>query len=436
MTHAGIACAGEAYDYSRPMAWPRIGERYMREYARAMEIHRSDPQRVGTITCAAGGRTVPDMCLIHFLSMCDDTGLMQHAIRSVPDRSHGYCVDDNARALLLACALNASGEQSLSEGLIVCLAAFIQHAWNPATGRFRNFMGYDRRWLEDSGSEDSHGRALWALGECARSDTRESRRSWATALFAEAAQAVQGFHSPRAWAFTLLGLEAIRLAGPPDSRNVELQHQLASKLMALLGAVESADWVWFEDSLAYDNARLAQALIATGVSTGRQSYLAAGLASLRWLMVLQTAPGGVYRPVGSQSFGNPRQQPHAFDQQPLEATATIAACVAAWHASGDPIWRAHATRAFDWFLGGNDLSICLIDLETGSCCDGLHPGRANENRGGESVVSYLLGLAQIRHLDRSIAQTRNTGPITGAAVSNVTELKQRSRHLDTEHIFQ
>ncbi len=276
-----------------------------------------------------------------------------------------------------------------------------------------------------SGSEDSHGRTLWALGQCAHSDNSESRRSWAAALFSKAALSAAALRSPRAWAFTLLGLEAYRATDPLDAMAAELQHELAGRLMALLAAVETPDWVWFEETLAYDNARLSQALISAGISTGRQSYIAAGLRSLRWLMTLQTAPSGVFRPVGSQSFGDLRRQPRAFDQQPLEATATIAACLAAWSAEGDPEWRAHAVRAFAWFLGSNDLSISLIDLETGSCCDGLHPGRANENRGAESVVSYLLGLAQIRRLDRF-----------GAATPKFSELPQQLRHFDTEYVLQ
>jgi glycosyltransferase involved in cell wall biosynthesis len=426
----------EAYAYSRTMTWPHIGERYMGEFARAMENHRSDSRRSSAARLPASKRIVPDMCLTHFMSMCDDTGLIQHALHSVPDRSHGYCVDDNARALLLACALNTPGEEPLSEGLTGRLAAFVQHAWNPETRRFRNFMGFDRRWLEDSGSEDSHGRTLWALGQCAYSDARAPRRSWAAALFSEAAPSAQDFRSPRAWAFTLLGLEAFRISDPLNPRAMEWQHQLAGRLMALLAAVETPDWVWFEDSLAYDNARLPQALIAAGTSTGRQSYIAAGLRSLRWLMALQTAPSGVFRPVGSQGFGDRRQQPRAFDQQPLEATATIAACLAAWHADGDPAWRAHAVRAFAWFLGSNDLSISLIDLETGSCRDGLHPGRANENRGAESVVSYLLGLAQIRRLDRFVAETGEIGTTAGAAALKFAELPQHLRHFDTEYVLQ
>jgi glycosyltransferase involved in cell wall biosynthesis len=426
----------EAYAYSRSMTWPHIGERYMDEYGRAVESHRSEARRSRAAKFPVSKRIVPDMCVTHFRSMCDDTGLIQHAIHSVPDRSHGYCVDDNARALLLACALNTPGEEPFPEWLSARLAAFVQHAWNPDTRRFRNFMAFDRRWLEDSGSEDSHGRTLWALGQCAHSDASASRRAWAAALFSEAAPSAAGFDSPRAWAFTLLGLEAFRISDPLESRAVELQQLLAGKLMALLAAVETPDWVWFEDRLAYDNARLSQALIVTGISMGRQSYVAAGLRSLRWLMALQTAPSGVFRPVGSQSFGDRRRQPRAFDQQPLEATATIAACLAAWQAQVDPTWRAHAVRAFAWFLGSNDLSLSLIDLETGSCCDGLHPGRVNENRGAESVVSYLLGLAQIRRLDRFVAVGGETGKTIGAQSPEFTDLPQQLRHFDTEHVLQ
>jgi len=336
----------------------------------------------------------------YFLSMCDDTGLFQHAVHSVPDRSHGYCVDDNARAMLLACALNSPGEQPLSEVLTARFAAFVQHAWNPDTGRFRNFMGFNRTWLEASGSEDSHARTLWALGETARSDATPSRRQWAAALFAEALSTVETFRSPRAWAFTLLGLGAYCAVAPDDLHAQEIRHSLADRLMSCLASVETPDWVWFEEGLAYDNARLPQALMMTGAATQTPEYVQAGLRSLRWLMTRQTTPAGHFRPVGTAGFGELRQLPRAFDQQPVEATATIAACLTAWRADGDAEWKALATRAFTWFLGSNDLSVALVDPHTGSCRDGLHPDRANENRGGESVVCYLLGLAEIRQLAR------------------------------------
>jgi len=390
-----------AYAASRSMTWERTAERYITVFENARHGHwlkviaRTEPD-----TVAPHNPAVPAMQTGHFLSMCDDTGLFQHAVHSVPDRSHGYCVDDNARALLLACALNEPGEQPLADVLTARFAAFVQHAWNPDTGRFRNFMGFDRTWLEDKGSEDSHGRTLWALGECARKDASPSRRRWAAALFAQAMPTVKTFRSPRASAFTLLGLDAYCTADPGDRHARDIRRVLADRLMLSLASVETPDWKWFEEGLAYDNARLPQALIVTGIATQTPGYVDAGLRSLRWLMTQQTASTGCFRPVGTASFGELRKSPRAFDQQPVEATATIAACLTAWRANGDAEWKSIATNVFAWFLGSNDLSVALVDVTTGSCRDGLHPDRANENRGGESVVCYLLGLAEIRQLAR------------------------------------
>ncbi len=401
-----------AYASSRSMTWERTAERYLaifesvvKEYCPKVVV------RLETRGAAITDGGPPEMRLDHFLSMCDDTGLFQHAVHSVADRSHGYCVDDNARALLLACALNSPDEWCLPEALTSRFAAFVQHAWNPDTKRFRNFMGFDRRWLDDAGSEDSHGRTLWALGTCARDDASAARRQWASTLFLEALPAVEAFRSPRAWAFALLGLNAYSPAAGPDSRCETIRRLLADRLVSMLLSVETPDWIWFEDGLAYDNARLPQALILTGMSTGLPSYTDAGLRSLRWLTTMQTTPAGHFRPVGTEGFGDKRKAPLAFDQQPLEATATISACLAAWHADGNAEWNADAERAFGWFLGENDLSASLVDLETGSCRDGLHKDRPNENRGGESVVSYLLSLAEIRQLARMNGEKADPVPL-------------------------
>jgi glycosyltransferase involved in cell wall biosynthesis len=401
-----------AYSSSRSMVWERTAERYMEVFDRARRAHplKVIARRNESVILPDSSAT-PPVQLSHFLSMCDDTGLLQHAVCSVPDRAHGYCVDDNARALLVACALNAPGEQRLPETLTSRLAAFVQHAWNPTPKRFRNFLSFDRRWLEDFGSEDCHGRTLWALGECACRDANESRRTWAAALFAEALPAAARFSSPRAWAFALLGLEAYCGVVVKDLYARDLRRLLADRLMSIMASVETRDWVWFEDGLAYDNARLPQALITTGITVGAPGYIAAGLRSLRWLMTLQTSEEGVFRPVGSDSFGDKRAPPRAFDQQPLEAAASISACIAAWRADGDVSWKDDAERAFAWFLGKNDLLSPLVDVGTGSCRDGLHPDRANQNRGGESVVSYLLGLAEIRELARMTGNRSKPAPL-------------------------
>ena len=386
-----------AYASSRSMTWRETAERYLAVFERAREqsIEKILPAAAPSISV---GNAIPELRIAHFLSLCDGTGILQHAVHSVPDRAHGYCVDDNARALLLSSALAQSGDaQLLPEIGTTAFAAFVQHAWNPDTNRFRNFMGYNRQWLEASGSEDSHGRALWALGECARSDAVPSRRKWAAALFKTALPVVETFPSPRSWVFALLGLDAYCTVETGDGVASGMRKLLADRLMALFAANQRKDWPWFEDVLAYDNARFSQALIQTGLATHTPAYIETGLRSLRWLMSIQTASSGCFRPVGSESFGKIRQMPDAFDQQPVEAWATISACLAAHRASdGEEEWSLGADRAFGWFLGKNDLQTSLVDPVTGSCSDGLHPDRANENKGAESVLSYLLGLVEMR----------------------------------------
>ncbi|KAB1087812.1 glycosyltransferase [Neorhizobium galegae] len=401
-----------AYASSRSMTWQRTAERYISLFDDAAP-RRSRPNAV----LSGGNASVhklpaaPEPELAYLLSMCDDTGLFQHAVHSVPDRSHGYCVDDNARALLLAVTLNSSGEKLLPEPLTTRFASFVQHAWNPDKKHFRNFMSFDRRWLEDKGSEDSHGRTLWALGECARSDANASRRSWAAALFAEALPTVEMFRSPRAWAFSLIGLDGYCAAKGEDLVAKRMRRLLADRLVDILARVETEDWVWFEEGLSYDNARLPQALILTGLASETSAYVVAGMRTLRWLITKQTAPAGHFRPIGTDGFSDIRKPPQEFDQQPLEATATISACLAAWRADQSMEWKNEATAAFAWFLGGNDLALTLVDTDTGSCRDGLHRLRVNENRGGESVVSYLLGLIETRRFARISDQPAKLAPL-------------------------
>ncbi len=393
-----------AYAASRSMTWMQTAERYVTAFeTESVNSQPRIPLPVVSIAALRNAHVVPEIRIGHFLSLCDSTGILQHASYSVPDRSHGYCVDDNARALLFSSSLENFGEVQLSNSITASFAAFIQHAWNPATRRFRNFMSYDRRWLEDQGSEDSHGRTLWALGECARKDIDPSRRRWAGALFETALPIVAEFSSPRAWAFTLLGLDAYCGLAGGDALSKRVRGLLADRLMSLISATETKDWIWFEDLLAYDNARLPEALIKTGLATETRRYIEVGVRSLRWLNALQTTPSGHFRPVGTKSFGQFHQKPEAFDQQAVEAAATISACLAAWGADGEAEWQIGALRALEWFLGENDLQTPLIDPETGSCSDGLHSDRCNENKGAESVLSYLLSLVEIRRFKSLIA---------------------------------
>lgn len=392
-----------AYATSRSMTWAQTAKSYLSAFETVCQTGRPGSGRP-----KAAGVSVPDKQLEpfalpelktgHLLAMCDSTGLLQHAVHCVPDRSHGYCVDDNARALLFACELGVNGAPTLPDKLTTRFAAFIQNAWNPDTRRFRNFMSYERRWLEAVGSEDSHGRTLWALGVCAAADRDPSRRGWAANLFKTAVTPVEGFSSPRASAFTLLGLNAYCSAHSDDKVADRLRRMLADRLLSQLHSNRVGSWYWFENVLAYDNARLPQALIETGLATGTRQLTDAGLETLRWLTERQTAPSGCFRPVGSDSFGNIRKEPAQFDQQPLEATATIAACIAAARAEPGQEWLVGAKGAFSWFLGVNDLKIALVDPATGGCFDGLHADRPNRNMGAESVLSFLLALVAVRKI--------------------------------------
>ncbi len=405
-----LALRQRAYAKSRDMVWPQVAKRYITAFESALPRRKLKlvGRAVKRSAFSSDPLALPELRKSHFVAMCDDTGLFQHAIHTIPDRHHGYCVDDNARALLLSCMLSASQEEELHGSLTTRFASFVQHAFNPDNTRFRNFMGYDRRWLEDTGSEDSHGRTLWALGTCARDDADAARRRWAADLFAKALGVSETFNSPRAWAFTLLGLDA-HCVGPEAEK---LRTLLGDRLLSLLINTERQDWVWFEDKLAYDNARLPQALIATGVATKSRAFTDAGLRSLRWLTKMQTSTQGHFRPVGSQSFGRSYSPPLAFDQQPLEAAATISACLAAQQAEQEEFdWHASALQAFRWFTGSNDLGISLVDVQTGCCRDGLHPDRVNENCGGESVLAYLMSLAEIRQLARESGDFPGVAPV-------------------------
>ena len=415
-----LAMAHRAYAASRPMTWACTARRYADTFREA--------SRRGSLRVIAGREMVipapltlpaplsrsrlPEPSTQHFEAMCDDTGLFQHAVRSVPDRLHGYCIDDNARALLLCCTPHSGLDPALAQQLAGRFAAFVQHGWNPDNRRFRNFMSFGRQWLEPMGSEDSHGRTLWALGACAQDRTDPARAHWATDMFEAALPTVLEFTSPRAWAFALLGLDHYCAAHPEAASAALIRGTLARRLEIQLLTAEEQQRIWFEDRLTYDNARLCEALIRTGHATGEAHMVDAGLRSLRWLIGVQTAPAGHFRPVGSQGFMLSRQAPLPFDQQPLEAAATIAACAAAHAVQPGGGWQAEATRAFAWFLGENDVAIPLVDVATGSCRDGLHPDRANENRGAESVLSWLLGLAQMRGFEAEFVRGAGLRPAT------------------------
>ncbi len=312
---------------------------------------------------------------------------------------NSFSIDDNARALIVSTHL---AELELGNGQSLTLAsrylAFISYAFNQENGRFRNFMDYQRNWLEDSGSEDSHGRTLWALGTVLGRSNTIALQSMAGSLFEQALPLILETTSPRAWAFTLVGIHEYLRRFDGDSRASYVRDELAGRLLSLYQNTRSDDWRWYEAELSYCNGVLSQAMLMCGQWIPNQTMTEVGLESLTWLAELQhaDAAGGHFVPIGSNGFYQRHGERARFDQQPVEAQTMVSACLEAYRSTGDERWRTEARHAFEWFLGRNDLNLPLYDPTTGGCRDGLHPDRPNENQGAESTLAFLQTLLELR----------------------------------------
>jgi glycosyltransferase involved in cell wall biosynthesis len=397
-----------AYLFGRAMIWPQVAHRYLESFsrARAERRHFIPPGLAAKALDKTPGE-LPPLKLDHLHHMTDDTGMLQHAIFTVPNYREGYTTDDNARALMVSALLEAVGQSEALE-LASRYLAFIWYAFNPETGRFRNFMDYQRRWLEKGGSDDSHGRALWALGTVLGRSNAPSLQSMAGRVFEQALPAILGTTSPRAWAFALIGIHEYLQRYAGDRRASQVREELAGRLLALYRHHRADDWHWFEPGLTYCNAALPHALLMCGQSIANPAMTEAGLESLTWLASIQRGTAGHFVPIGCNGFYEHGGGRARFDQQPVEAQTMVSACLEAYRLTGDKSWRHEARRAFEWFLGRNDLNLPIYDPMTGGCRDGLHPDRANENQGAESTLAYLQSLLELR-LAETVLLSAETG---------------------------
>jgi len=401
----------KAYQIGREMIWPAVAQRYIESFQRARTERRAAPRSAfAWWTLASRPYNLPPLRLDHIVRMSDGTGIIQHATFNVPNFNEGYCTDDNARAFILCNLLDELGGRPPSENLdrlATSYLAFLSAAMNRETGRFRNFMSHGRQWLEHAGSEDSHARALWAAGTGAGRSRNEGHRKLSAYLFERGLSVVESFSSPRAWAFALLGIHEYLRPLPGHSIAKALREVLTLKLIGLWKNCATENWPWFESSATYENARLCQALLLSGQWMPHAEALKIGLESLGWLASVQKTQAGHFRPIGSNGFYE-RDGAHAyFDQQPVEAQAMISACLEAFRATQDGSWSREAKRAFEWFLGRNDLGLPLYDSSSGGCSDGLHQDRVNENQGAESTLAFHLSIAEMNYAEHLIAPPAN-----------------------------
>ncbi|MEX2580863.1 MAG: glycosyltransferase family 4 protein [Verrucomicrobiales bacterium] len=404
----------DAYAIGRGMIWPAVAERYLEVFRHARAERQATPRAAfADWTLHSRPEALPPRRLDHVIRMSDGTGIFQHAIFNVPNFHEGYCTDDNARAFILCNLLDDLGDRppagnlnKLATGYLGFLAAALDYD----SGRFRNFMSHGRRWLEEAGSEDSHGRALWAAGIGAGRCRDEGHGRLSAQLFERGLPVVGTFSSPRAWAFALLGIhEYLR----HFSRTAEIdgiRKLLVGKLVACWDGCAMEDWPWFEESVTYENARLSQALLLGGQWIPDRTAFRIGLRSLRWLASIQTTQSGCFRPIGSNGFYVKDGTRADFDQQPVEAQGMVSACLEAHRATGDESWLDEAKRAFEWFLGRNDLGIPLYDFISGGCSDGLHEDRVSENQGAESTLAFHLALAEMNAAEQLVSHP-NLSPL-------------------------
>jgi len=400
-----------AYLFARDMVWKSVAQGYMESFSRVRSDRMESPKvQFSARMTHKSLDQLPELKLDHFDQLTDDTGMLQHAIFTIPNRPEGYTTDDNARALVLSVLLEhpetgrplnheVAKPESLGAKSAGLYLSFLEHAMNSAKGRFKNFLRYDRRWNEAVGSEDSHGRGLWALGTVLGRSKDQGLRGAAGRLFEASLPAALEFSSPRAWAYALLGIQEYLGSYPGDRDAQKVRSALSRRLLEMYETIRRPDWKWFENILAYGNARLAQAMLLVGAACSDRRMISVGLESLDWLLAVQRcAVNGHFVPIGSQGFYRQDGQKARFDQQPLEAAGAVSACLQAYRVTGDSRWRKGAWSAFNWFLGDNDLQLPLYDSVTGGCRDGLHPDRANENQGAESTLSFLMALLEMRSL--------------------------------------
>jgi hypothetical protein len=392
----------QAYTYGRTMIWKEAARNYVSLFQDIKQHQEYRPKSaVISKILASRPRELPQPKLDHIMRLTDDTGILQHANYIIPDRDYGYCTDDNARALIAVLMYQeVFSENKEITRLAYVYLSFLHSAFNEETGRFRNFMDYTRVWTEKTGSEDSHGRAVWALGEAASMCDREEIRAFAVGLFKKALPAVGELTSFRAWAFSLKGLHAYQKRYKGDSDVRRMMELLSERLFALYRQNSREDWPWVADTVTYANAIIPQALIMSGQVLHQKEMLHVGLESLAWLVRIQRDPRDWFVPVGNAGWFQRGGEQARFDQQPIEAYHMIEACHEAYLATMDTTWLDHGVRCMEWFFGRNDLNLSLYNHTTGGCCDGLRPDGVNGNQGAESTLAGIMSLLNM-HRTRS-----------------------------------
>jgi len=381
-----------AYDFGKAMIWPQVARRYSEVFEQACATFRAQAVELVPAQRTRMRMSLPEVRLDHLFTLTDDTGILQHSVYMTPNRRHGYCTDDNARALIVTCMAWTLFQDEKVLPLLSTYLSFLHFAHIPEKSKFHNFMSYDRRWLDDDGSDDCQGRALWALGYLVCHAPSDSMARLATELFRSTIRCAESLGGPRSWAFVMLGLHYYLSVERADAAARDTLGGLAHRLCGRFAEYGTDDWPWCEDVVTYDNGRLPQALIIAGVELERPELVERGIDVLKWLIRVQTADEGHLTVIGNDGWMQKNGARARFAQQALEPAALIGACKAAYTASSDRKWLGEMRRCFDWYVGRNDVGRPMVDFRSRGCFDALEPGAINPNEGAESLLSWLLSL--------------------------------------------
>lgn len=375
----------KAYDYGKTITWPKSGDKYI---ALTEQLLSTKPEIIAKTETLIDPLLLPPFSLEHIKHLTDDTGIIQHAKFGIPNLKEGYCMDDNARALLMALMAYRQNKDKLALNLAPIYLSYIHYMQNK-NGTFRNFLSFNRNFLDEVGSEDSFGRTIWALGYLLGNAPNDSYYQTGKLIFFDALPNFEKLQSIRSIANTMLGISYYLKANPSDELMIKRLRNLAGKLIIHYEENSSPDWNWFEPLLAYDNGILPLALLHAAEILNDDTITKIALESMAFLTGI-TLKDGYLSIIGNEKWYKKEGERSIFAQQPLDALAMVLMYHQAFHLTKDIDYLTKLFLCFMWFLGENDLRISLFDFETMGCCDGLESYGVNRNQGAESSLAYLI----------------------------------------------
>ncbi len=386
-----------AYEFGRRMTWSSVANQYRNLFDKAREDRKT--LSADAMTAPTKMRlSLPEVRIDHLYRMTDDTGLLQHAIHGTPNRHHGYSIDDQTRGMIVSAMYHRLFRDRNVLGPFHTYLSYVHYA-KREDGFFRNFMSFDRRWLEDEGdNSDAQGRVMWATGYSVTHPPDRQSRMLCRKLFLGCVPLFDDIHHVRSLSFAILGCHYF-LRHESDTTQVErLMRLAADRIMQQYTEHEGDNWPWYEDVVTYANARVPQSLVLAGLQFGDTDMIARGVRMLDWLLEVQTGREGYLSLIGNRGWLSRGSDRAEYDQQAIEVAALVGACKAAYRATGNVRYLNEMRRCFDWYLGANDQHVQVIDFATHGCHDGLTPDGVNLNQGAESLLAWLLSLLTMHEM--------------------------------------